>query len=103
MNTQGINGKTELAESLRHMVGEAEHFLKSAADSGDEKFAEVREKVLRQVREMRSQLEALEDSAAYKARQAVRATDHAVHANPYGAMGLAAAAGLLIGFLAARR
>jgi ElaB/YqjD/DUF883 family membrane-anchored ribosome-binding protein len=32
-----------------------------------------------------------------------RQADETVQAHPYGAMGVAAAAGLLIGFLAARR
>ena len=36
-------------------------------------------------------------------RDKARATDSAVHEHPYGAMGIAAAVGLLIGFLAARR
>jgi len=52
---------------------------------------------------MRSQLDELEDSAIHKARHAARATDRTVHSHPYGAMGIAAAAGLLIGFLAATR
>jgi ElaB/YqjD/DUF883 family membrane-anchored ribosome-binding protein len=38
-----------------------------------------------------------------KARQAARAADRTVHAHPYGAIGLAAAVGALVGFLAARR
>ncbi|HJV61368.1 MAG TPA: hypothetical protein VJ743_10515 [Albitalea sp.] len=97
------DGKESLAHSLRHMVDEADQFLKAAARSGDEKFDTARDKLLGQIREMRAQLDELEDTAAYKARKAARAADQAAHSHPYGAMGIAAAAGLLIGFLAARR
>lgn len=97
------NGREDLKHSLRHMVDEADQLLKSAARSGDEKFDEVRAQFAEQVRKMRAQLDDLEETAIHKARHAARATDNAVHTHPYSAMGIAAAAGLLIGFLAARR
>lgn len=103
MNTPGTHASAELADRLRQMVGDAEHVLKSASASGDEKLTDVREKMARQLREMRRQLESLEDEAGHRTRQAVRAADHAVHANPYAAIGLAAAAGVLIGLLVTRR
>jgi len=97
------NGSDTLAGGLRQMVDEAERMLKSAAQSGDDKVDAVRQRLAEQVREMRGQLEQLEDDAVHQARRAARQADHAVHAHPYGAMGLAAAVGLLVGFLAARR
>ena len=101
--TPSPNGKEGLAHTLRHMVDEADEFLKSAAQSGDEKFDSVRDKFFEQVQQMRAQLDELEDSAIHKARQAARVTDQAVHSHPYSAIGVAAAVGLLIGFLVARR
>lgn len=98
-----LRDSDDLARSLRHLVHEADDYLKSAADSGDEKLEAVREQLARQVSRMRSQLEDLEAGAMHQARRAARKTDRMVHAHPYGAMGIAAAAGLLIGFLAARR
>lgn len=99
----GANGREALANNLRHLVDEADQFLKSAARSGDETFDGVRQQFAEQVRQMRSQLDELEDDAMHKARHAARQADRAVHSHPYGAIGIAAAAGLLIGFLAARR
>jgi ElaB/YqjD/DUF883 family membrane-anchored ribosome-binding protein len=99
----GGNGQEALAHSLRHMVDEADQFLKSAVQSGDAKFDAVRDKFVDQVRQMRAQLDELEDSAIHKARQAARKTDLAIQNHPYGAIGIAAAVGLLVGFLAARR
>jgi ElaB/YqjD/DUF883 family membrane-anchored ribosome-binding protein len=99
----GANGQEGLAHSLRHMVDEADQFLKAATQSGDAKFDAVRDKFVEQVRQMRVQLDELEDSAIHKARRAARTTALVIQSHPYGAMGIAAAAGLLIGFLAARR
>lgn len=101
--TTTVNGKHGLAQSLRHMIDEADQLLKSAAATGDDKFNAVREQIVDQVRKMRDQLDELEETAVYRARRAARATDEAVHEHPYGAMGIAAAVGLLIGFLAATR
>jgi len=95
--------KKGLANSLRHMIDEADSLLKSAAHTGDETFDTVRDRFAEQVRTMRDQLEELEETAAYRAKRAAREADRAVHEHPYGAMGVAAAVGLLIGFLAARR
>jgi ElaB/YqjD/DUF883 family membrane-anchored ribosome-binding protein len=103
MEATAVNSKQGLAQSLRHMVDEADRLLKSAAETGDEKFNAVRQQIVDQVREMRAQLDELEETAVYKARRAARVTDAAVHEHPYGAMGIAAAVGLLIGFLAATR
>ena len=92
-----------LASSLRHMIDETDQLLKSAAASGDQKFQGIRDKVLEQVRQMRVQLTELAEAGLQKAKDAARAADETVHAHPYGAMAVAAAAGVLIGFLAARR
>jgi ElaB/YqjD/DUF883 family membrane-anchored ribosome-binding protein len=101
--TPTVNAKAGLADSVHRMIDETDRFLKDAAASGDEKLDLVRGRLADQVRQLRAQLEELEDAARYKARHAARVTDRTVHEHPYSAMGIAAAAGLLIGFLAARR
>ncbi len=97
------NGKERVATSIRQMIDEADHLLKAAVDSGDQKFDEARSRLAHQLREMRMQIDELEETAVHRARQAARRADQTVHAHPYGAMGIAAAAGLLIGMLVARR
>ena len=105
MNTtatpQTRNGS--LASSVRHMVDEADQFLQAAAQSGNAKFDAMRDSFVTQVRQLRAQLDELEDGALHKVRHAARNADRAVQSHPYGAMGIAAAAGLLIGLLAGRR
>jgi ElaB protein len=105
MNTtttpQTHNGN--LASSVRHMVDEADQFLQAAAQSGDAKFDAMRDSFVRQVRQLRAQLDELEDGAIHKVRHAARNADLAVQTHPYSAMGFAAAAGLAIGLLIGRR
>ncbi len=55
MNTFANSAK-DLADSVRHMVDEADQFLKVAAESGDAKLDSVRGKLVEQVRRMRTSL-----------------------------------------------
>ena len=93
----------QASHNLRHMVDEIDTFLKSAADTGDQRFNAVRDRLVEQVREMRGQIDELNQATLERVKRVARQADDTVHAHPYGAMGVAAAAGLLIGFLAARR
>ncbi len=95
--------KERLASNLREMVDETDHLLKAAADSTDEKFDQARVRLEHQLRRMRLQLEELEGEAMHRAGRAARRANETMHAHPYGAMGAAAAAGVLIGVLLSRR
>lgn len=95
--------RDRLASDLKQLVDEADQLLQSAQRSGNGQFSATREKFEDQLRQARAQLDRLEQSAVDNARRAARATDLAVHEHPYSAMGIAAAAGVLIGMLIARR
>ena len=107
MDTTTTTGSTESqpgqASSLRTMIDDTDQLLKSVASAGDQKFQGMRDRILEQMRQMRTQLSELEQVGLQRAKDMARATDESVHAHPYGAMAVAAAAGVLIGFLAARR
>jgi ElaB/YqjD/DUF883 family membrane-anchored ribosome-binding protein len=104
-NTRTVHtdGSQDSSHQLRHMVDEIDTYLRSAADSGDQKFNAVRDKLSVQVREMRAQLDELNQATLARVKRAAQQADQSVQAHPYGAMGIAAATGLLIGFLASRR
>lgn len=97
------DARDRLASSLKQMVDEAESLLKSAQGAGNETFNAARDKFETQLRHARKELESLQDTAAYNARRAARATDEAVHEHPYTAMTITAGVGLLLGLLIARR
>lgn len=54
----------DLADSVSHMVDEADQFLKIAAESGDVKFDSLRGKLVDQVHHVRENLEDLERDRA---------------------------------------
>jgi len=60
-------------------------------------------KFARTLQQLREQLDELQGHTRQKARDVARSTDGALHQHPYGAVGVAMAAGLVIGFLASRR
>lgn len=93
----------QASHNLRHMVDEIDTFLRSAADTGDQKFDAARERLSLQVRQMRQQLDELNEAATARVKRAAQQADQTVHAHPYTAMGMAAAVGLLVGYLSARR
>ena len=102
-NPSETHARERLAQSLKHMVDEADHLLAKAERSGSEQFMAAREKFETQLQHAKDELRRLEISAIDNAKRAARATDHAVHEHPYAAMGLAAGVGLLIGMLITRR
>lgn len=104
-NTRTVptDGSQDTGHQLRHMVDEIDTYLRSAADSGDQKFNVVRDRLSQQVREMRAQLDQLNQATLERVKRAAQQADQTVQSHPYSAMGIAAAAGVLIGFLASRR
>lgn len=84
-------------------VENAEKAIDSAIEAGEERFNAMREKLQAQLNCLRAQFDELDEQARYKLRKAARTTDETVHSHPYGAIGIAAAVGLLVGWLASRR
>lgn len=95
--------RERLATSLRQMVDEADHLLKTAQRTGNDQFNAARDRFETRLKQAKSELGELESSAMYNARRAARAADTTVHEHPYAAMGIAAGAALLIGMLISRR
>jgi ElaB/YqjD/DUF883 family membrane-anchored ribosome-binding protein len=92
-----------LTHHLRTLADEAEALLKATARAGDEKVDATRERLRGEVTQLRARLSELESAAGAHLKEAAHRSDQAVHAHPYVAIGLAAAVGLLLGTLLARR
>lgn len=93
----------KLIESVKAALDDAENLLRQAAAETGEKASELREEALDSLKRTRLALYDVQDSMVEKGRQAVRATDEYVHSNPWQAITVSAAAGLLLGLLVSRR
>jgi len=89
----------KMADDFKMIVNDGEELLKAAANASGESFTAARAKFAERVTSARAKLVDLSQPVTDKARQA----DDYVRGNPWTAIGVAAAAGILIGFLAAKR
>jgi len=108
------NGKShshqETAEARERLMGDlklaiqdAETWLRNAATAGSEDLGIVKAKFEDSLRTAKKDLLQLEGSVVAKGKMAAQATDVYVHDNPWKAVGLGAAIGVVVGMLIARR
>lgn len=95
--------KGQVVDDFKTIVNDAEALMQATAHVAGEGFAAERTKFTEKLNMAKSRLIDAEQRVVEKAKQAAQATDHYVHDNPWTAVGVAAAVGMLIGFLAAKR
>lgn len=89
----------KLMADLRAVVRDAEELLQATAGQGSAQLKELRARAEESLGAARARLQ----EAGDEARKAARDIDEQVHANPWAAVGIAAAAGLLLGMLLGRK
>lgn len=87
----------------RNLVADVEDLIKKVANVDDREIAEIRAKVEQTLAKAKSTATQGADQLRGYARDATAATDEYVHESPWTVIGLAAAVGVLIGFMASRR
>jgi ElaB/YqjD/DUF883 family membrane-anchored ribosome-binding protein len=96
----GFNrARSKMADDLKMIVSDGEDLLKAAANASGEGFTAARAKFAEQVMNVKAKLA---DVSRPVIAGAGRADDY-VQDNPWTAIGVAAAVGMVIGFLAAKR
>jgi len=91
--------KEHLTDDFKAVVLEAEQLLQSATDLGTQKASDIRASIEQSLATAREELQALQKAATDAAASAVHATDDYVHANPWRAIGIAAAVSVSVGAL----
>lgn len=94
---------TRMAGDIRMVIADGEDLLKAAADVSGEGFAVARARFAEKLGNARARLADASQAAVGTARRSAAAADSYAHDNPWTVIGIAAAAGILIGVLAARR
>jgi ElaB/YqjD/DUF883 family membrane-anchored ribosome-binding protein len=92
-----------VASDLKAVIRDIEVLLKSATASGGELAANVREQLEVALLKLQARVIEVEKLAAERAVAAARAADNYVHEKPWHAIGAAAGAGLIVGWLLSRR
>jgi ElaB/YqjD/DUF883 family membrane-anchored ribosome-binding protein len=98
-----VAARQQLLSDLRAVVADSEELLKATAGAAGDRAAAVRARVEESLRVAKQKLETLDDEVLDRVKEAAKSTDEYVHEHPWGAVGIAAAAGLLVGVLIARR
>ena|SRR5215471_16855662 len=103
-NSQALaRSKEELMREFRNLIRDGEAFLRATTNLSGEALTQARERFGGQLAKMRTQVGTASRVAVDRGRKAALATDEYVHANPWPAIGAAAALGLLIGAVLSRR
>jgi ElaB/YqjD/DUF883 family membrane-anchored ribosome-binding protein len=92
-----------LARDTQNVVSEAQELLKTVKDEGANKLDQVRTSVNAQLDTAKQKFGEIQQTVQDGAKVAYTTTDEYVRANPWRAVGIAAAFGAVVGFLASRR
>lgn len=103
MRSQTLNGRSNKKKHSESHIGSvidgAESLLAATADLGEDKLVNLREKLQAELELAREQLE----KAETQLKERMTSVDDYVHENPWQAVGVAAAAGMIVGALAFRK
>lgn len=103
MPTRSSNGRSKKknheSSHLGGVIDGAESLLAATADLGEDKLVDLRERLQADLELARDQLEKLETQL----KERVTSVDDYVHENPWQAIGVAAAAGVIVGAIAFRK
>lgn len=97
------NTRDKLVDGLRSSINDAEKWLEESADDVSEAASAARARFDDTLRTAISDLRKLEDSIIAHSRDAAHNVDHYVHDNPWKAVTIGAAVGLLVGVLVSRK
>jgi ElaB/YqjD/DUF883 family membrane-anchored ribosome-binding protein len=92
-----------MAGDFMTMITDSEDLLKAAASVSGEGFAAARTKFEEKLRSAKATLADASQPMLDATRETAAVADDYVRGNPWSAVGLAIAAGVLIGFVAAKR
>ena len=97
------NGGEASRDEWQRLVADVEDLVKKVANVDDDEIAEIRSKVEHTLADAKVSAGAGIEAVRERAEDASEATDLYVRENPWAAIGIAAAVGIIIGFVAGRR
>ncbi len=98
MDGEAFN-KERLVNDLRTLVADAEELLKVTASQAGEKIGLARQKIEQSLTEGKKALADAEKTLVMKSKECAEIADDYVRENPWSAVGIAAAIGLVFGLM----
>ncbi|RJX33189.1 MAG: DUF883 domain-containing protein [Oxalobacter sp.] len=95
--------RDKLMADLRVVVRDAEELLTQAGSQAGEGFKAAKAKMEASLKAAKEELEYVESIAINKAKQVAHTTDDYVKTHPWQSVGMAAAIGVILGFLVSRK
>jgi len=95
--------RDQIVDQFSSVLSEAESLLSKATHETGEKAKDLRSQAEARLLSAKLKLQELQGQAVDRAKDAARVTDDYVHENPWQAIGIAAAVGLVTGLLISRR
>lgn len=102
MNSKAVSAD-KLMEDLQLVVTDAEELVRATAGQAGEKIAAARARAAESIDAAKARIAQAGYAAAAQTREAAKAADDYVHDNPWAAVGVAAAVGVVIGILIAKK
>ncbi|HWO43194.1 MAG TPA: DUF883 family protein [Candidatus Eisenbacteria bacterium] len=99
---EGAPSRERLVADLKALVADAEELLKATASQAGDRIAVARQKIEQSLTEGKKSLADAEKVFIEKSKEAADMADDYVRENPWGAVGIAAGVGFLVGLLIRR-
>jgi len=93
----------KLLDDLKAVVNDADELLKATAGQAGERMSEARSRVEASVRAARKRMSDLQDDVVAQTKEVADQADAYVRKNPWQAVGIAVAAGVIVGLMIGRR
>jgi len=96
-------GREQLAADMKSIMADAEELLKATASATGDRILAARARAEETLKSARERLSSLDDDAMAQVKEVAKGADDYVREHPWGAVGIAAVAGLLLGVMITRR
>ena len=103
MTSATPDAREQIVADMKAVIADAEELLKATTGATGERIAAARARAEETLKAARVKLSRLDDVVIDQAKETARAADEYVREHPWGAVGIAAVAGLLLGVMISRR
>jgi ElaB/YqjD/DUF883 family membrane-anchored ribosome-binding protein len=103
MSKTTTEARDQLVVDMKAVIADAEELLKATTGATGERISAARARAEETLKAAREKLAGLDDAVIGQAKEAAKAADEYVREHPWGAVGIAAVAGLLVGVMISRR